>query len=84
MGRQLQLIPPLAWELPYATGAALEKDKKKKKKKERKKGQTWNMHSASVLPPLWISAATSECAKQTLPRTGALAALALSRLRFAI
>ena len=25
------LIPPLAWENPYATGAALEKTKKKKK-----------------------------------------------------
>jgi len=31
------LIRPLAWEPPYATGAALkrEKDKKKKKKKKR-------------------------------------------------
>ena len=27
---------PLAWELPYATGMALEKTKKKKKKKEKK------------------------------------------------
>ena len=27
----------LAWELPYAKGMALNKDKKKKKKKERKK-----------------------------------------------
>ena len=26
------LIRPLAWEPPYATGAALEKDKKKKKR----------------------------------------------------
>ena len=26
-------IRPLAWESPYATGAALEKDQKKKKKK---------------------------------------------------
>ena len=30
-------IRPLAWEPPYATGAALEKTDKKKKKKERKK-----------------------------------------------
>jgi len=30
------LIGPLAWELPYAAGAALKK-KKKKKRKERKK-----------------------------------------------
>ena len=27
-------IQPLAWELPYAIGVALEKDKKKKKKKK--------------------------------------------------
>ena len=27
-------IPPLAWELPYAAGAALKSKKKKKKKKE--------------------------------------------------
>ena len=34
----IALIRPLAWALPYATGAALEKiEKKKKKKKERKK-----------------------------------------------
>ena len=34
------LIQPIAWEAPYATGAALEKAKRqkdKKKKKERKK-----------------------------------------------
>ena len=36
-------IQPLAWESPYATGAALEKakrqkDKKKKKRKEKKIG----------------------------------------------
>ena len=31
------LIRPLAWELPYATGVALEKEKDKKKKKKRKK-----------------------------------------------
>ena len=28
------LFRPLAWELPYAAGAALEKDKKKKKEKD--------------------------------------------------
>ena len=28
------LIKPLAWESPYAAGAALEKPKKKKKKKK--------------------------------------------------
>ena len=31
------LVQPLAWELPYATSAAL-KDQKTKKKKKRKKG----------------------------------------------
>jgi len=30
------LIRPLAWEPPYVTGAALEKEKKKKKKKRIK------------------------------------------------
>ena len=30
-------IRPLAWELPYAVGAALEKTKKDKKKKKKKK-----------------------------------------------
>ena len=29
------LIRPLAWEPPYATGAALEKAKRKKKQKEK-------------------------------------------------
>ena len=33
----LALIRPLAWEPPYAAGAALKRKKKKKKKKERKK-----------------------------------------------
>ena len=31
------LIQPLAWELPYAVGAALEKTKKKEKEKEKKR-----------------------------------------------
>ena len=30
-GWQLQLIQPLAWELPYAAGAALKRQKKKKR-----------------------------------------------------
>ena len=30
-------IRPLAWELPYAAGAALEKEKKKTKKKKKEK-----------------------------------------------
>ena len=47
-------IRPLAWEPPYAVGAALKKQKTKKKKKERKKEknifrkkkvifETWNL-----------------------------------------
>ena len=28
------LVPPLAWELPHATGAALKIQKKKKKRKK--------------------------------------------------
>ena len=31
------LIGPLAWELPYSAGAALNSKKKKKKKKRKKK-----------------------------------------------
>ena len=30
-------IQPLAWELPYAAGAALRKKKKKKKKKQARR-----------------------------------------------
>ena len=42
MAQQLQLaatapIRPLAWELPYAVGAASEKAKRQKKKKKKKK-----------------------------------------------
>ena len=37
------LIPALAWELPYATGAALKR--KKKKKKERKKREQKAVHT---------------------------------------
>ena len=39
-------IRPLAWEPPYAVGAALEKvkrQKKKKKKKKKKSNPTWNL-----------------------------------------
>ena len=32
----IALIGPLAWESPYARGAALEKEKKKKKKKKKR------------------------------------------------
>ena len=35
------LIQPLAWELPYAAGAALKKDQKKKKEKKREKEIIW-------------------------------------------
>ena len=34
------LIPPLAWELPCATGVAIKRKKKKKRKKERKEKNT--------------------------------------------
>ena len=33
----IALIRPLAWEPPYAAGAALEKTKKKKKRKKKEK-----------------------------------------------
>ena len=33
------LIQPLAWELPYAAGAALKSKKKKKKKKKGRGGE---------------------------------------------
>ena len=36
------LIQPLAWELPYATDAALTKKKKKKKKKKRERERERN------------------------------------------
>ena len=42
-------IRPLAWELPYVMGAALEKDKKKKKKKKERKKETWSYLSLSKL-----------------------------------
>ena len=35
------LMRPLAWESPYAAGAAL-KSKKRKKKKKKKKNQQWS------------------------------------------
>ena len=34
------LVGPLAWESPYATGVALERQKDKKKKKKKKKDIT--------------------------------------------
>ena len=34
-----QLIPPLAWELPHAAGAALKKTKKKKNAQRKSKGR---------------------------------------------
>ena len=36
------LIRPLAWEPPYATGAALEKGKETRKKKKKEKKQYLN------------------------------------------
>jgi len=34
-------IPPLAWEPPYAAGAALKRKKKKRRKKEKKKSMSF-------------------------------------------
>ena len=34
-------IRPLAWELPYADGVTLKRQKDKKKRKEKKKEQKW-------------------------------------------
>ena len=54
-------IQPLAWELPYAAGATLRKEKKKDKKREKKKrkekkqhnkNQTKSCHSVSQPSPL--------------------------------
>ena len=39
------MIRPLAWEPPYATGAALEKAKRQKKKKKRKKIRYGNIYT---------------------------------------
>jgi len=36
-------IQPLAWEPPYASGAALKKKKKRKKEKERRKEAKLNL-----------------------------------------
>ena len=45
-------IQPLAWEPPYAQGAALKSKKgKKKKKKEEKKNENGHIHKRS---PGWI------------------------------
>ena len=41
------LIQPPAWELPYAAGAALKKQKEKKKEKKRK-------HYVSIKPSIWL------------------------------
>ena len=41
-------IRPLAWEPPYATGAALEKTKKKKKKDKKTKKQKTKQNKTQV------------------------------------
>ena len=53
----IALIRPLAWEPPYAAGAALENGKKtKKKKKKKKKNLTSLCEDASSIPVLaqWV------------------------------
>ena len=41
-------IRPLAWELPYAIGAGLKRQKRKKEKERRKKGRQAGRHSKSI------------------------------------
>ena len=50
-------IRPLAWEPPYATGAALEKAKrqKKKKKKERERERDTKIKNTSITLPFEIN-----------------------------
>ena len=44
------LIQPLAWELPYTTGAALTRQKRqKKKKKNKKKKKKKKAHQSGLL-----------------------------------
>ena len=38
----IALIRPLAWELPYVVGAALEKAKRQKKKKKKDRSACFN------------------------------------------
>ena len=47
-------IRPLAWELPYAAGAALKREKKKKKKKQAQKG-------GDLLRVVWAEVAGRSC-----------------------
>ena len=43
------LIGPLAWELPYAEGAALKSQKKKKKRKENITSMSYNLHRVKCI-----------------------------------
>ena len=45
------LIQPLAWELPYATGAAIKSKKKQKQKQKQKqnKKQSWSHFTCTKL-----------------------------------
>ena len=43
-------IQPLAWEIPYATGAALKRKSKKKKKKEFEDGNSKALNQAGAMP----------------------------------
>ena len=42
-------IGPLAWELPYAVGAALKGKKKKKRKKKKEKENSWESKDAHIM-----------------------------------
>ena len=46
-------IRPLAWELPYAAGTALEKDKRQKKKKRKRKKENISIKELHRIPFFW-------------------------------
>ena len=47
------LIPPVAWELPYATDVALKKERKKTR--FNRKAPNWNIKSAQSPDPVILS-----------------------------
>ena len=65
------LIRPLAWEPPYATGAALEKAKRQKKKKKKRRHihtiQCWRKHTLSSIAFQSTNGRTLWCPSAHLP-----------------
>ena len=61
-------MQPLAWELPYAVGAALKRQKKKKKKKKKKND---SLIHVGIMALSCCSVSSSLCLNWVLP--GALA-----------